>query len=102
MKNLFIIGTPGHYFNLLECIEKFELKKENSDLLFLNSNSTCPDKLLDNFVDNYVNKNDWNRVIRISLWDIPSRKLFSFHNIRLIITFLIKITLFFCLEIIIQ
>jgi len=91
MNNLFIVGTPSHYFNLLECIKKFDLKTSESKLLFLNNNSQSSDEIIDNFIKKYINTNEWKSVQRIPLWDSISQKIYSIHNIKIMTLFVFKI-----------
>ena len=90
MKNLFILSTPAHYFNLLQYIEQFDVKTEESDLLFLSSFSTS-DKIMDNFIDQYIDIDNWKSVRRISLWDTMSKKIYSSSNLKKITIFFIKV-----------
>ena len=66
MKNLFILSTPPHYYNLLQYIEQFEVNTKDSELLFLSSFFT-PDKIMDDFINKYIDKSEWKSVRRISL-----------------------------------
>jgi len=91
MKNLFIVGTPSHYFNLLECIEKFGLKTCESDLIFINDNYWSSDQLTENFIDNYIDVKKWKSVNRITLWDSMNQKIHSIDNIKKIFSLIFQI-----------
>ena len=76
MKNLFIVGTPSHYFNLLECIEKFGFETSESELIFLSDNYWSSDQATENFIDNYIDVKKWKSVNRITLWDSMTQKIY--------------------------
>tara|TARA_B100001250_G_scaffold147843_1_gene126622 strand:+ start:11696 stop:12664 length:969 start_codon:yes stop_codon:yes gene_type:complete len=91
MNNLFIVGTPSHYLNLLECIEKFDLKTTNSDLIFLNDNYSSSDQLTEDFIKNYIDVKRWKSVNRITLWDSVTKKIYSIDNIKKICSLIFHI-----------
>jgi len=91
MNNLFIVVTPSHYFNLLECIEKFDLKTSDSNLVFLNANNWTSDKITENFIDNYIDEKKWKSVNRIMLWDSMNKKIYSIDNIKKISSLIFQI-----------
>ncbi len=91
MNNLFIVVTPSHYFNLLECIEEFNLKTSDSNLVFLNSNYWTSDQITENFIDNYINEKEWKSVNRIMLWDSMNEKIYSIDNIKKISSLIFQI-----------
>lgn len=91
MNNLFIVGTPAHYFNLLECIEKFDLKISDSELIFLNDNYWASDLQIENFIDNYIDVTKWKSVNRITLWDSMTQKIYSIDNIKKIFSLIFQI-----------
>lgn len=97
MKNLFILSAPPHYFNLLQYIEQFDIKTEESELLFLSSFFTS-DKVMDNFIGQYINKDSWKSVRRISLWETMTKKIYSPSNLKKITIFLTKIIGFYSLR----
>jgi hypothetical protein len=91
MNNLFIVGTPGHYFNLLECIEEFDLKTNDSDLIFLNSNYWSSNQMTEDFINNYIDSTQWKSVNRITLWDSMTQKIYSIDNIQKIFSIIFQI-----------
>lgn len=94
MKNLFILSTPPHYYNLLQYIEQFEVVKKDSELVFFSSFFTTED-MIDNFIENHINKNDWKSVRKISLWQTKFEKIYSPSNLLKIFFFLKKLLLFY-------
>jgi len=98
MNNLFIVGTPAHYFNLLECIEKFDLKTSDSELIFLNDNYWASDLKIENFIDNYIDVTKWKSVNRITLWDSMTQKIYSIDNIKKISFLIFHIVTKHCLK----
>jgi hypothetical protein len=94
MKNLFILSTPPHYYNLLQYIEQFEVNTKDSELLFLSSFFT-PDKIMDDFINKYIDKSEWKSVRRISLWQTKFKKIYSPSNLFKIFLLLFNIFLFY-------
>tara|TARA_B100001250_G_scaffold93253_1_gene77726 strand:- start:17387 stop:18373 length:987 start_codon:yes stop_codon:yes gene_type:complete len=94
MKNLFILSTPPHYYNLLQYIEQFDVVKKDSELVFFSSFFTTDD-MIDDFIENHINKNDWKSVRRISLWQTKFQKIYSPSNLLKIFFFLKKLLLFY-------
>lgn len=86
MNNLVIIGTPGHYFNLIECLDQLNIKKENCDLIFLN----FPSDIINNtFINQTVIREEWHSFHKISVWEKKYSKL-NPYNIFIILCFFFK------------
>ena len=94
MKNLFILSTPPHYYNLLQYIEQFDVVKKDSELVFFSSFFTTDD-MIDDFIENHINKNDWKSVRTIALWQTKFEKIYLPSNLLKIFFFLKKLLLFY-------
>jgi len=94
MKNLFILSTPPHYYNMLQYVEQFDIVKKNSEVVFFSSFFTSED-MIDDFIENHINKNDWKSVRRISLWQTKFEKIYSPSNLLKIFFFLKKLLFFY-------
>jgi hypothetical protein len=78
MKNLAIISSPSHYYNLLELSEQLGILREEIDLVIF---KVANEKISHAFYDNHICPNEWNSLRKINLWNGNDGKLHSFSNI---------------------
>jgi hypothetical protein len=64
--NLAMIGTPGHYYNLLECMAQLGIEQKNTSLILFNFDN---DTHTNGFFDTYIVKKNWKKVEKISVWN---------------------------------
>lgn len=88
---LALIGTPGHYFNLLECLEQLNIDKKNTTLILFNFSS---DTSTNAFFDNQIDKRLWKKVKKIAVWETSRSSIYSVSNIYKLVAYFFSLLQF--------
>jgi hypothetical protein len=86
LKHLALIGTSGHYFNLLECLEQTGLQKRDTILILFTITSETKGNA---FFDHSIDLNEWKKVKIISLWETNKYAIYNPYNIIRIVNYII-------------
>ena len=87
MNNLAIITTPGHYFNVLECIEQLNIDKKDTELILFSFDF---DKRSNAFFDEIEQRDAWKKTHRVSLWNRNNPAISTLENTAAITKFMFK------------
>lgn len=71
MSNLAMIGSPGQYMELMECMHAFSIEKSDTELVLFFIEHEMHTR---NFYRNAINMGDWNKVYYVPLWSFKKSK----------------------------
>lgn len=71
MSNLAMIGTPGHYLALMECLNAFALEKADTELVLFFFEHDMHTRT---FYHSSVNVGDWKKVYHVPVWSVKTSK----------------------------